>query len=406
MSKAINGVSSGFINDVIIVGQQPWDTEIGSNCKDIAFELSKTNRVLYVNSAINRITLIKERDNPKTKLRLDVVRGEENGLVKITDNLWTYYPDCVVESINWINPTFIFNILNKRNNRKFAHAISKALNTLGFKNPILFNDNEMFLGFYLKEFLQPRLSIYYARDYMIAVNYWKKHGAKLEPILIGKSDICFTNSAYLERYCMLYNNSSFNVGQGCNIEAFKNVPDKKIEELSHIGKPLIGYVGSLSSIRLNIQLLELIAVSYPQYVLVLVGPEDNEFIQSNLHNLPNVLFLGQKPTEELPLYIQMFDICINPQEINEVTIGNYPRKIDEYLAMGKPVVATRTITMDVFEDYVYLANNQSEFIELINKAFAEDDEIKIETRKAFAFTHTWERSVQEMRDKIALELQK
>ena len=31
--------------DIIIVGQQPWDVEIGSNCKDIAIEFSKYNRV-------------------------------------------------------------------------------------------------------------------------------------------------------------------------------------------------------------------------------------------------------------------------------------------------------------------------------------------------------------------------
>jgi hypothetical protein len=34
---------------------------------------------------------------------------------------------------------------------------------------------------------------------------------------------------------------------------------------------------------------------------------------------------------------------------NNLTIGNYPRKIDEYLAMGKPIVATSTKTMQMFK---------------------------------------------------------
>ncbi len=42
--------------DIVIVGLQPWDTEIGSNCKDIAVEMSKNNRVLYVNSPFDRIS--------------------------------------------------------------------------------------------------------------------------------------------------------------------------------------------------------------------------------------------------------------------------------------------------------------------------------------------------------------
>lgn len=45
--------------DIIVVGQQPWDVEIGSNCKNIATEFAKHNRVLYVNSPLDRITFFK-----------------------------------------------------------------------------------------------------------------------------------------------------------------------------------------------------------------------------------------------------------------------------------------------------------------------------------------------------------
>lgn len=47
--------------DIIIVGQQAWDTDIGSNCKNIALEMSKNNRVLYVNSPLDRITLLRKK---------------------------------------------------------------------------------------------------------------------------------------------------------------------------------------------------------------------------------------------------------------------------------------------------------------------------------------------------------
>ena len=58
--------------------------------------------------------------------------------------------------------------------------------------------------------------------------------------------------------------------------------------------------------------------------------------------MDNVHFLGAKKTDELASYMEHFDVCINPQVVNDLTIGNYPRKIDEYLAMGKAVVATDT----------------------------------------------------------------
>jgi len=50
--------------DIIMVGQQPWDVEIGSNNKNIAVQFSKNNRVLYVNSAISRGTAIKHKSTP------------------------------------------------------------------------------------------------------------------------------------------------------------------------------------------------------------------------------------------------------------------------------------------------------------------------------------------------------
>ncbi len=59
--------------DIIITGQQAWDVEIGSNCKNIALEFSKKNRVLYVNSPLDRISLMKNGNDPKVIKRKDVI---------------------------------------------------------------------------------------------------------------------------------------------------------------------------------------------------------------------------------------------------------------------------------------------------------------------------------------------
>lgn len=390
-----------FINDIIIIGQQPWDTEIGSNCKNIALELSKTNRVLYINSPLDRITLYRGKADPKVQKRINVIKHKEEGLIQIQDNLWNYYPDCIVESINFLSFTAIFSFINKFNNKRLAKSIGKALKELNFKNVILFNDNEMFKAFYLQDYLKPALSIYYSRDFMLGVDYWKKHGETLEPLLIGKSDLCFTNSEYLAEYCRSYNERSYNVGQGCEIESFKNVDDELIADLKGLKGPLIGYVGALNSERLDVSIIVHIAESYPEYTVVLVGPEDDTFRSSVLHDLSNVVFMGQRTVKELPGFINGFDICINPQLVNPITIGNYPRKIDEYLALGKPVIATHTKTMEAFKAYVYLGENKEDYIKLIAKAISERSDLKTAERKEFAFTHTWENSVQEMKNRIA-----
>ncbi|WP_316820133.1 glycosyltransferase [Pedobacter gandavensis] len=383
--------------DIIIIGQQPWDTDIGSNCKNIALEFSKHNRVLYINSPLDRITLYRNKQDIKIKKRLDIIQGKEENLISIKDNLWNFYPDCMVESINWIGSTKLFNILNLRNNKILARSIFPVLKRLKFKDVILFNDNEIFKGFFLNQLLKPSLSVYYSRDYMVAVDYWKKHGKSLEPKLIKSNDLCVANSTFLADYCKQYNPHSYYVGQGCDLDIFVADPERKApSDISGLKGPVVGYVGALQSIRLDIEIISHLALSKPDWNVVLVGPEDEVFKNSKLHDIPNVIFTGIKEMGQLPDYINAFDVCINPQLINEVTIGNYPRKIDEYLAMGKPVVATKTKAMETFSDFVYLADSKEDYVDLITKALENDDQELHQLRRNFALEHTWENSVAEI----------
>ena len=95
-------------------------------------------------------------------------------MVKIDENLWTLYPKKTIESINWIKSKKLFDTLNRMNTRKFSNDIKDAMSRLGFNDVILFNDSSMFLGQYLKEFLNPTMYIYYMRDYLTKNPYWKK----------------------------------------------------------------------------------------------------------------------------------------------------------------------------------------------------------------------------------------
>ena len=383
--------------DIIIVGQQPWDTEIGSNCKDVALEFSKQNRVLYVNYPLDRGTLLNNKKDPKIEKRLNIIRQKADAIEQVKENLWIFYPDVLLESINWISNETIFTFFNKLNGKRYAKRILYAANKLGFKNFILFNDNEIIRNFYMVDFLKPLVSIYYYRDYILGVPYWRKHGLILEPAILAKNDLCLTNSYHFEAYCKKYNPHSFYVGQGCDIDAFARNNYATPEDIQYIQKPVIGYVGALQNLRLDIKVIEHIAETHTDWSIVLVGPEDEAFKTSSLHTKNNIHFLGYKDPSLMPAYVHAFDVCLNPQLINEVTIGNYPRKADEYLAAGKPVVATKTLLMQrVFNEYAYLADNKEEYVVLIEKALQENSNDLIEKRKAFAATHSWENHVDEI----------
>jgi len=388
--------------DIIVVGIQAWDIEIGSNCKNIALEFSKNNRVLYVNPPMTRSVMREQKHKENIQKRIQIRNGQEDDLVEISPNLWNLYPKTLIESINWVPIHLLFKILNKKNAVSYANDIKSATSRLDFNNVILFNDSSMFLGLHLKALLQPETYAYYMRDYLVKVPYWQKHGERIEPQLVKKADVVLTNSEFFEEFCRQYNPNSYMVGQGCDVSLFNDEDDsiKTPYAFKDIPSPVFGYVGSLTTLRLDIELLEFVAEQKKDWSIVLVGPEDADFKNSNLHNLPNVFFLGRKDASELPNYVKGFDVTTNPQLKNNLTIGNYPRKIDEYLAMGKPIVATNTKAMQMFKEHVYLADTKEDYVALIDKAIAENTNDRIKNRIEYAKSHTWTNNVKAIYNSI------
>jgi len=384
--------------DIIVMGIQAWDIEIGSNCKNIASQMAKQNRVLYVNPPMDRVSRYREKHTEKIKKRVAVKKGVENDLVELGDTMWNLYPKSITESINFIKNRVLFDWLNRINAKRFTNDIQSAINRLGFENYIVFNDSSMFLGQHIKDLLKPSFYVYYMRDYLTKNPYWRKNGVRLEPKLIQSADCVVNNSTLYMEYGKQFTEHSYMVGQGCDTSLFNDatreisIPD----DLIGIPGPIIGYVGFLSSRRLSIEILVHIAKSRPNWSLVLVGPEDDKFNGSKLHEIDNVYFLGSRDASELPNYIKGFDVAINPQLINEATMGNYPRKIDEYLAMGKPTVASATKAMEYFRDYTYLGVTPEDYVELIEKALSENTEELERQRKAYGLSHSWENNVKEI----------
>ncbi|MEP6710999.1 MAG: glycosyltransferase [Ferruginibacter sp.] len=383
--------------DFIIFGLQPWDISIGSNCKNIALEIARNNRVLYVNRPLDWISKWKNKNDEKVKNRLNSIKHGKNILTEVSKNLTVFNPGIILASVNFLPEGNIYRILNKRNNRRLAREISWAMKKLNFSSPILLIDNDFFNGQYLSGFLKPSFFIYYIRDFLISQQYFKKHGNHAESQIIKKADAVAANSKYLKNYAAKYNDNAVDVGQGCDVESFLQIPSTLPEDVKQIPWPVIGYCGSLTATRLDIELIYFIGKNKPGWNIVLVGPQDEAFKNSILHSLPNIYFLGTKPEKDLPGYIHSFDVCINPQLLNQMTVGNYPRKVDEYLAAGKPVVATKTETMEMFLPLVYLCVSNQDYLNNITLALAEDNNDFIaQQRKQMGKSHTWEASVKKI----------
>lgn len=378
--------------NIVVLGQQDWESALGSNNINIAKEFAKQNRVIYVDQALDRKTLKNHKQDPLVQKKLGYVKQKKIGLEQVQNNLWILYPSSILESINWLPEGFVYEVANRVNNGRLAKSIRQAIKQLGFSDVVIFNDSLISKGVHLKDLIKPSLYIYYSRDNFSSQPYFQKHALREERVIVAKSDLVVANSAQLAEIAKESNPRSFDIGQGCDLSLYDpNIQAAK--DLEAIPRPIIGYTGFLTSMRLDIELLAQIATSRPNWSIVLIGPEDETFKASRLHQLPNVHFLGNRKPDELSTYIQGFDVAINPQLVNELTRGNYPRKIDEYLAMGKPVVATKTDFMQYFEGYCYLADDAASYLSLLEKALQVDTpELRL-SRIAFAHTHSWEKNV-------------
>jgi glycosyltransferase involved in cell wall biosynthesis len=213
---------------------------------------------------------------------------------------------------------------------------------------------------------------------------------------MAKADIVVGNSPHLISLAQHYNPSSEFIGQGCDVKDYlPNNYEEEVDEFKCMKGPKIGYVGLLTTRRLDAQLIYNLALEKKDWNFILIGPQEACFENHELHKLRNVHFLGNKKTSEIPRYVKQLDVCINPQVLNELTKSNYPRKIDEYLASGKPVVATETPTMKIFEQVVALCKTKEGFIQKIHEALTEEQQPeKKQKRINVALEHSWENCVQ------------
>lgn len=382
--------------DIVMMSLQNWGESLGSNSYNLAIEFARTNRVLYVNRAPDRVSQI------KSVLKGHKNVGDKEWITNPQENIFVLHTKTVLESINKL-PAFAFSYMNQLNGKKLSEEIKKATAKLNFSSTILFVDNDFFRGQYLKEYLEPFRFIYYIRDNLRTHPYFQKHGQLCEDAIAKKADLIVANSGYLADMLKPFNPNSHDIGQGCDFSLF---PEQRVEkpfDFPDNTKPIIGYIGNIVSYRLDLVILENICLERNDLNWLFIGPRDEAFDRSSLKNLHNVYFLGVKKEAELWKYIQHIDVCINPQLLNGMTVGNYPRKIDEYLYAGKPVVATKTPFMENFSNQVYLFGNYEEFDQQLNKALEEkSNQNLIETRKTVARQHTWANCVSKIYSRINL----
>ncbi|MDP8224447.1 MAG: glycosyltransferase [Candidatus Lernaella stagnicola] len=105
---------------------------------------------------------------------------------------------------------------------------------------------------------------------------------------------------------------------------------------------VVGYYGIIES-WFDFELWAQVAAKKTRWSFVLVGHATAAVaaqVDALTSSAPNIFYLGSKPYAELPAYLAHMDIATIPFKLNDVTHATSPLKLFEYMAAGKPIVAT------------------------------------------------------------------
>jgi glycosyltransferase involved in cell wall biosynthesis len=79
-----------------------------------------------------------------------------------------------------------------------------------------------------------------------------------------------------------------------------------------------------------------------------------------------------------------------PYIVNDVNKNIYPLKINEYLAVGVPLVMTPFANLPEFTNLVSVSENSDDFVAKLKAEIENDSKRKIGERIKFAETNSWE----------------
>jgi glycosyltransferase involved in cell wall biosynthesis len=233
--------------------------------------------------------------------------------------------------------------------------------------------------------------------------------ATCDRIAVLRSRLVFATSTTMYERQRRLNPSTHLVPNAGDYDHFAAAADREIAapEVSDLPRPVLGFAGNFLASKVDFDLLEDVARALPQATLLLVGPATGETAPAleRLAQLPSVRWLGQKPYAELPRYVAAFDVGLIPYVSNAYTRSCFPLKLYEYLAAGKPVVASGLPELAGMEPDVALVDGPTTFVDAIQEAAARNGSPERLRRRQLASGNSWEARAGRLLELVHSELE-
>ncbi len=376
--------------NIICISSIDWDF-IWQGHQEIMSTFARNgNRVLFIENT--GIRSPKLEDVQRLKKRIVSWFKSIKGFRKEMENLYVYSPV--------ILPFPYSRVARFINKYLLIRSIKRWMRVMGFSNPIIWTFLPTGTALDIVNNIEGKLLIYYciANFYELADN--PKKVKKTEDELIKRCDLIFAQGKVIQEKCKRLNDNVYIFPFGVNMKAFEDFQQSSYNappDMKNIRRPIVGYIGGIHK-HIDFDLLKFISQNNPELSIVLVGPVQTDTYE--IGNFKNIFLLGKKEFKELPYYINEFDVCIIPYLKSDYTATVYPTKLNEYHALGKPVVSTDLPEVKAFNNnnggVVYIGKDYEDFSKNIVNALKEDGDGKKAERITAAEKNGWQNRIEEM----------
>ncbi|SKC82496.1 glycosyltransferase [Ohtaekwangia koreensis] len=384
--------------DIVMLALARWDGPYASTAFSLAKELSKNNRVFYIDNPFTMKDVFSNLDKAQIQSRLTpLFTGQSIGKQIYPDNpnLINVRTKAVIP-INFIPYGKLYNSLSRVNNHVVNQALRSIIKRYNISRFIFINS---FNPFYLQDVTEfnPALTVYHCVDNIAESKYIGKHGKILEAGAMRDYDVTITTSKKLCEMALRYTQNVHCLPNAADFTHFQKAvyePLLRPTELKGLeSKKIIGYIGHVD-FRIDYELLNTLSRTHADKIILMVGPE-HVADKDKLERLPNVISTGKKSFDDLPAYLKYMDCAIIPFLRNDLTASIYPLKLNEYLAAGKPIVTTGfSPDLEDFGNTIRIENTIDGFVKGVEQEINTDSIGKREQRMQMASHNTWSSRVE------------
>ncbi|MEQ8703122.1 MAG: glycosyltransferase [Phaeodactylibacter sp.] len=287
--------------------------------------------------------------------------------------------------VDFIPLNAVFEVFFQWNARQYRRTVRRAMRQLGFENAIVVTAYNPFYGLPLIGKLDEQLNVYYCYDGIGT----RRHGQRIfarDRWFSEAVDAIITSSDFIRQEKLPRNPETYTVKNGVDYELFRPYAKQALRQ--HGDRPKVGYLGSMDH-RFDIDTVEHAIKNLSEYEFEFVGSLRNETVRDRLDVYPNTTFRPPVRPDEVPALMADCEVGIIPYLANDINRSIYPLKINEYLAVGVPVVMTAFAHLPEFEGYAWQTDGAEAFARALREAVATDSPERIQARTAFAQCNSW-----------------